>query len=248
MSTNHTHNSRGRNASKVTAVTSLPARHCTAPTQATDLRVGTCCRMGSRVSEGTHIHVRVSCCWKRHSSKLQSSTFGSRAIRRSFLKARCAVASAWPTIGRGLRQRSPIFTEQALAFVLRPPLQLYSGGSAPPASRKFSASATEGRQVISYHHQFRRGYGGQLRVSVSCSAVDRAHSSIFLRKLAGLMSVHTSSMYVRHSSLLPRGPTAHQPAGTAFHSGHKEYCSSSLMRMMKDCLLLSVSVAIHTPY
>lgn len=74
----------------------LPVRKLTAPKQATDLRVGAWRRTGSLISGGTHIRHRVPCCWKWHSSTLQSSTPRRRARRCSFFK-RCDL----DRIGRG---------------------------------------------------------------------------------------------------------------------------------------------------
>jgi hypothetical protein len=54
-------------------------------------------------------------------------------------------------------------------------------------------------------------------------------SAILLRRLKGLMSVHVSSMYWRHSALEPRVPTARHPSGILLSSGQMEYCSSSFI-------------------
>lgn len=53
-----------------------------------------------------------------------------------------------------------------------------------------------------------------------------AASAMRLRKLSGLISVQTSSMYCRHSAFGPRLPTARHPAGTLLSSRQMEYCSS----------------------
>ena len=44
--------------------TNRPVRRLTPPKQATDLRVGACCKIESLISGGTHIRQREPCCWK----------------------------------------------------------------------------------------------------------------------------------------------------------------------------------------
>ena len=68
--------------------------------------------------------------------------------------------------------------------------------------------------------------------NVSCRRHQRSgpvRSAILLRRLKGLMSVHVSSMYCRHSALAPRVPTARHPSGILLSSGQMEYCSSSFI-------------------
>ena len=54
----------------------------------------------------------------------------------------------------------------------------------------------------------------------------RSRSSIFFLRLSGLMSVHTSLMWARHSVLEPLLPASVQPRGFSFSAGQIEYCSS----------------------
>jgi hypothetical protein len=49
-----------------------------------------------------------------------------------------------------------------------------------------------------------------------------AAASIFFLKLSGLMSVHTSLMYARHSALLPLLPASVQPSAFSLWAGHIE--------------------------
>ena len=72
----------------------LTVLRLTAPKHATDLRVGACCRMGSLISGAIHIRQREPCCWKWHSSRLQSSMSARRARRRSFFTAATFSGSA----------------------------------------------------------------------------------------------------------------------------------------------------------
>src|SRR5262245_16598696 len=62
-----------------------------------------------------------------------------------------------------------------------------------------------------------------------CGYRSCAPPSICLRRLSGLMSVHTLPMYSRHTSLGPVLPTAVQPGGKTRSAGQIEYCSSWFM-------------------
>jgi hypothetical protein len=68
-------------------LTNLPVFKLMAPKQATDLRVGACCKIGSLISGGTHIRRHEPCCWKWHLSRLHSSMSSRLAIRRSCFTA-----------------------------------------------------------------------------------------------------------------------------------------------------------------
>src|SRR5689334_4529298 len=52
---------------------------------------------------------------------------------------------------------------------------------------------------------------------------------MLFRRLRGRISVHTSSMYARHSDFCPSFPTALHPAGMALSANQIEYCSSRLI-------------------
>src|SRR5215471_9755349 len=62
---------------------------------------------------------------------------------------------------------------------------------------------------------------------VSCHL--RPRSAILFRRLRGRMSVHTSSMYAKHSDFRPSFPTAVHPAGMGLSANQIEYCSSWFM-------------------
>jgi hypothetical protein len=94
----------------------VPVRKLTAPTQATDLRVGAWSRIGSLISGGTHRRHRVPCCWKWHSSTLQSATPRRRARRCSVFTRRDLDRVGLSDLGSGLAQSEPHVTEDALAL------------------------------------------------------------------------------------------------------------------------------------
>src|SRR4029077_14793973 len=96
--------------------TNVPVLKLTAPKQATDLRVDAWSRTGSLISGGTHMRHRVPCCWKWHSSTLQSSTPRRRARRRSFFKRRDLARIGLGDLGSGLAQPEPHVAEDALAL------------------------------------------------------------------------------------------------------------------------------------
>src|SRR6266849_4877563 len=113
------------NASKVTALnfwhierTNFPVCGRTAPKQATDLRVGAWMSTGSLISWGTHMRVRVPCCWKWHSSKLHSSTSVRLASRRSFFKRRNGHGIPLCNLRPGLAQPESHLGEDPLALTL----------------------------------------------------------------------------------------------------------------------------------
>src|SRR5512140_1386255 len=112
-----------RTVSNVTALNvthrermNLPGRKLTAPKHATDLRVGAWSRTGSLISGGTHMRHRGPCCWKWHSSTLQSSTPRRRARRCSFFKRRDLDRIGLGDLGSGLAQPEPHVAEDALAL------------------------------------------------------------------------------------------------------------------------------------
>jgi len=94
----------------------LPVGKLTAPKHATDLRAGAWSRTGSLISGGTHMRHRVPCCWKWHSSTLQSSTPRRRARRCSFLKRRDRDRVGLGDLGSGLAQPESHVAEDALAL------------------------------------------------------------------------------------------------------------------------------------
>src|SRR3989344_322881 len=116
-------NSFRRKASKVAALntghierTNFPVRRLTAPKQATDFRVGACTSTGSLISGDTHMRVRVQCCWKWHSSRLQSSMSRRFARRRSFFKRRNPQRVRLGDLRTGLAQPKPHLVEHPLAL------------------------------------------------------------------------------------------------------------------------------------
>ena len=67
-------------------------------------------------SGGTHLRVRVPCCWKWHSSRLQSSIPSILFNRRSFLKGRDAAWIALGHLGPGLAEPEAHLIEHPLAL------------------------------------------------------------------------------------------------------------------------------------
>jgi len=98
----------------------VPVRKRTAPKQATDWRVGAWRRTGSLIADGTHMRHWVPCCWKWHSSTLQSSTPPRRARRCSFFKRRDLVRVGLGNLRLGLAQPESHGAEEAVA--LAPPV------------------------------------------------------------------------------------------------------------------------------
>jgi len=96
--------------------TNLPVFMLTAPKHATDLRVGACCNIGSFVSGGTHIRLRVPCCWKWHSSRLHISVSFFLARRRSFFKNLDLNGIGLGYLRSWLTQPKPKFAEHTLAL------------------------------------------------------------------------------------------------------------------------------------
>lgn len=61
--------------------------------------------------------------------------------------------------------------------------------------------------------------------------IDRHHCPfrvISRRKVKGRISIHTASIYSKHSALLPCLPTSRHPRGNSRLASHIEYCSSWL--------------------
>ena len=98
------------------ARTNVPVRKLTAPKQATDLRVDAWSRTGSLISGGTHIRQRVPCCWKWHSSTLQSATPRRRARRCSVFTRRDLDRVGLGDLGAGLAQPESHMTKDSLAL------------------------------------------------------------------------------------------------------------------------------------
>lgn len=68
-------------------VANLPSPTQTAPKSEIDFRTGAISKTGSSSSGGTHIAILEPCCWKWHSSKLQTSTSFLFANLRRFFKS-----------------------------------------------------------------------------------------------------------------------------------------------------------------
>jgi hypothetical protein len=94
--------------------TNVPVLKLIAPKQATDLPIGTWNRTGSLISGGTHTRQRVPCCWKWHSSTLQSSTPRRRARRCKIFKHRNRIGLGY--LGSGFAQPDPHLAEDTLAL------------------------------------------------------------------------------------------------------------------------------------
>src|ERR1700736_3438603 len=70
----------------------------------------------------------------------------------------------------------------------------------------------------------RSGGRGLAHVWEPCAYPSRF--SMLLRSVSGLMSVHTSLMYSRHSAFDPLFAASFQPAGFSRSAGQIEYCPS----------------------
>src|SRR5215467_1114617 len=70
------------------------------------------------------------------------------------------------------------------------------------------------------------------RVPAQAYSAFAACSAILWRRLSGLMSVHTTSIYSRHSDFEPSLPAGRQPAGILLRLGQMQYCASWLVTTM----------------